>query len=154
MIREDRSATGVGERGHRPMGRPEPSYITQARGASGLNYLLGLWMVLSPWVLDFSSADDAVWNATVVGGSIALLAVIRMLSPLRLPELSWVNLILGVWLALSPWTISYEELQGTTALTINNLVVGCIVAVLALWSATGTRIAAGRKTATDPRPRS
>lgn len=86
MIREGRSAIGVGKRSHHPMMPPEPSPIAQVKGASGLNDLLGLWMVLSPWALDFSTADDAVWNATVVGGSIALLAVIRMLSPLRLPS--------------------------------------------------------------------
>ena len=39
------------------------------------NVVLGAWLVISPWVLGFSSLTAAVWNAVVVGAIIAALAL-------------------------------------------------------------------------------
>ncbi len=36
---------------------------------------LGLWLVISPWVLGFSGMATAMWNAMIVGFVVALLAL-------------------------------------------------------------------------------
>jgi hypothetical protein len=41
-----------------------------------------------------------------------------------------VNLLLGIWVAVSPWVLG---LAGNVELTWNSLIVGIAVAVLALW---------------------
>lgn len=40
-----------------------------------VNALLGAWVLVAPWILHFSSASGAAWNAWIVGGAIALLAL-------------------------------------------------------------------------------
>lgn len=46
--------------------------------------------------------------------------------------LSWTNFVLGLWLLISPFTLSY----GGTAAT-EDIIVGILIAALALWRALG-----------------
>ena len=39
-----------------------------------LTGILGLWLVIAPWVLGFSSMKPAVWNYVIVGGLIIVLS--------------------------------------------------------------------------------
>uniref|UniRef100_A0ABX1PFB1 SPW repeat-containing integral membrane domain-containing protein n=2 Tax=Aromatoleum anaerobium TaxID=182180 RepID=A0ABX1PFB1_9RHOO len=39
------------------------------------NMALGLWMVISPWVLGFATSAGAMWNAVIVGLAVAALAL-------------------------------------------------------------------------------
>jgi hypothetical protein len=41
----------------------------------GLNVLLGLWMIASPWVLKFEASRDLTANAVIVGAAVVILAV-------------------------------------------------------------------------------
>lgn len=47
---------------------------------------------------------------------------------------AWLNVILGLWLIISPWVLGYTA---TTAAFYNALIVGVLVAVFALlgWAA-------------------
>ena len=38
------------------------------------NLVLGLWLVLSPWILGFSGTSSATWNAVILGLLVGLLA--------------------------------------------------------------------------------
>lgn len=40
-----------------------------------INVLLGAWLFAAPWVLGFATAMNVAWNAWIVGGAIALLAL-------------------------------------------------------------------------------
>ena len=41
----------------------------------GINFVLGLWTIVSPWVLGFAFHGFAMWNAIIVGGLIVAFAV-------------------------------------------------------------------------------
>ncbi|MBI2013143.1 MAG: SPW repeat protein, partial [Candidatus Colwellbacteria bacterium] len=47
----------------------------------------------------------------------------------------WVYLILGLWVAASPWLVESFGFP----LNLSNLVVGAVVALLALWGAFGRK---------------
>jgi hypothetical protein len=97
--------------------------------ASGLSILLSVWLWVSPWVLIY--AGDAGWNSTITAVVIGVLALIRVLGAHEAAWLSWINVALGAWLVVSPWFVSgYTE-----AARVNSVVVGVVVAALALWSA-------------------
>jgi len=49
--------------------------------------------------------------------------------------MSWVYLILGLWVAVSPWLVESFGFP----LTWSNLIVGAVVALLALWGAFGRK---------------
>ena len=103
----------------------------QARMASGVNIVLGLWLIVSPWVFDYSEKSAALSSVTV-GILIALLAAIRLASLPNRAGLCGINLLLAFWSAAAPWIYEYATNAGALW---NNLFVGILVAVLAIWSA-------------------
>lgn len=97
------------------------------------NIVVGIALVLSPWVLGFAAEAAAAWNAWIVGALIALVAIGALVSFAEWEE--WVNLVLGVWALVSPWLLGFAAV---TAAVWVHVVAGLIVAVLAgleLWFA-------------------
>ncbi len=109
-----------------------PGGTDQVRWASGLNILAGLWLIVAPFVLGYSNLQSAMWNDIIVGIVVAALAAIRAGGMMNQPWLSWINLILGAWVFISPWVLNYVDTQNALW---NNLILGAIIFVLAGWSA-------------------
>jgi hypothetical protein len=111
----------------------------QARTASGANIVVGLWLVVSPWVFAYGYADEmSTWNVTVnsviVGALVAVFAFMRNRAPARGAGLSWINVALGVWMAATPFAYTYV----TDPARMNSFIVGIVIAALALWSGSAT----------------
>jgi hypothetical protein len=90
-------------------------------------WALGLWLLLSPWALFFDNDPPALENALAVG-ALVIIAEIVELSIFRDWE-EWINVVLGAWLAISPWTLGIAN----GAARWNFLIVGTLVIVLALY---------------------
>ena len=97
------------------------------------NLILGLWLVTSPWVLSYTMEAVPTWNAVIVGVVIAVAATAALVAFHTWEE--WVNVALAVWLILSPLALGYAS--HATAFW-NQLIVGAIVGLLALWTALTT----------------
>lgn len=94
------------------------------------NLVLGLWLAVSPWVLSYAGEATPAWNAHIVGAVIAVAAIAALIAFQQWEE--WVSTALAAWLIVSPY------LLGFTALTYalwNQLIVGVLVGVLAIWTA-------------------
>ena len=109
-------------------------YAAQARTASGANIVLGIWLIVSPWIFDYSG-KSAVLSGVTVGVLIALLAAIRVTSSHNSAGLSGINLLLAFWTIVSPWAYEYATNAGALS---NNIIVGIFIAALAIWSAIAT----------------
>ncbi|MBI4185391.1 MAG: SPW repeat protein [Proteobacteria bacterium] len=96
------------------------------RWQDGLNLLLGIWLILSPWVLAYATVQYAAWNAYAVGVVIAVAAVAALVAFHEWEE--WVNLLFGVWLIVSPWLLKFDTV---TAALWNQIAVGLVVGILA-----------------------
>lgn len=115
---------------------PHDSHTGQVKTASGINVILGLWFLISPWVYGYTAMHaGSVWNNIIVGIIIAILAAIRFFSPYSATWLSWLNALLGVWVVISPWIYGYSANGGRTW---NSVILGIIVIVLSIWSASAT----------------
>jgi hypothetical protein len=108
----------------------------QSKVASGINVLLGLWVIISPWIFGLSGNMSALWNSIIVGVVVAILAGIRFANASENVWLSWVNLVLGVWVIATPWIYS---LTTDMAAMTNYIIVGILIAALAIWSALASR---------------
>jgi hypothetical protein len=71
-----------------------------------------------------------MWNNVIVGIVIAVLAIIRDSAP-RQTGWSWANVILGIWMIISPFALGVM----TTAILWNNIILGIVIAVIAAGSA-------------------
>src|SRR5882757_11094633 len=93
--------------------------------------LLGVWLVLSPFALDFAGA--AVWITIMLGLCVILFAIEGFVIPSYLEE--WGEILLGLALLAAPWTIGYEP----TLATVNSMVSGILVILLGAWELTTDR---------------
>ena len=111
----------------------------QITTASGMDVLAAMWLFLSPFALRFyaTATGAATANNVVLGIVIGILAAIRLISgnPSTV-WLSWVNVVLGIWVLISPWCLRFSH---SHAATTNNVIMGIAVILLASWSALVTR---------------
>ena len=98
------------------------------RWAAGLNVLAGIWILISPWVLQFWGIRTATGNNIILGIAILVLGIVAYSGSEELWA-SWVNLILGCWMIISAYVLGFS-MYGT--ILTNNIVSGVVVGVLAL----------------------
>jgi hypothetical protein len=94
------------------------------------NFILGLWLIISPWVLAYAMETLPTWNACIVGVIIAVAAAAAFFAFHKWEE--WVNVVLAAWLIISPFLLGY---QAHATVLWNQIVVGVVVGGLALWTA-------------------
>jgi hypothetical protein len=103
-----------------------------AKAASAVATLAGLWLFVSPWVYGATMNGDA-WNNWIVGSFMVLFGFTQLARPADSGNLSWCNLILGLWTLVSPWIYGYTATSPGRFL--NSLGVGTMVFLFSLTSA-------------------
>ncbi|HEY7902896.1 MAG TPA: SPW repeat protein [Casimicrobiaceae bacterium] len=92
--------------------------------------VVGVWLLFSPWLLGFYTAIPAAsWNFFMAGFAFAIFAAVGL--NLRTAWEEWVNMALGIWMIASPWVLGY---RGTIAARDDAVIVGLVVAVMAVWT--------------------
>lgn len=92
-----------------------------------LGIVLGLAIVFAPWVVDETSNQRAVINATCAGAAILMLCELDLVQMRRWPEVGL--LALGVWVAMSPFVFGYNA---SGSLRLWHIIAGIAVALLAV----------------------
>jgi SPW repeat len=100
------------------------------------SFVLGVWLMVAPAALAYADpaarTSDRIVGPVVVGS--AFVALWQLMRPLR-----WIGLTAGVWLLAAPWILGYGIVP-----TINSIIVGLLLAVLAFLGArTGRRFGGG-----------
>ncbi len=69
--------------------------------------LVGVWLIVSPWILDLTSTRAISVNFIACGAFAIILAGLAM-AAFRLWE-EWLDVALGAWLAASPWILGFND---------------------------------------------
>ncbi len=97
-----------------------------AHWQDGVGWGLALWLVLSPWIVEFANESIAV--RSTVGAGFALLAVeVVALTAFRTWE-EWINALIGLGLIAAPFVLKFA----TKSAVLNSVVVGALVLALAV----------------------
>lgn len=99
-------------------------YYPRAAAASGINVALGIWLIISPFVLGYTHNDTAKWNDIASGIAVALVA---------LRGWSVWNVALGIWLIISPFVLGFAN---APTLLWNNVILGALIGIVAFASST------------------
>lgn len=116
------------------------------KATSGVNVVAGVWLIAAPFVLGFTGVADEMWNHIIVGLCVLILAAIRVGKWHSNSWMSWVNVVLGAWLIIVPFTLNFAE----TTLW-NSVIVGLVVAVMGGWSAAASQSTTGSRSGSRAR---
>ncbi len=90
--------------------------------AGPVNVVLGIWLIISPFVLGFAQFRTAEWNNIISGIAAVVFA---------LAGFSALNVLLGIWVVVSPFVLNFS---GSQTLLWNNVVVGALIMIFAIVS--------------------
>jgi len=90
--------------------------------------LLAIWLVVSPFVMGYPSDSPPAINAFIAGAIMGALAAFDLYK-----TYAWavfLNIIVGVWVAVSPWLVNTMPDE---AMSASMLLVGLATVILGLW---------------------
>lgn len=90
----------------------------------------GAYVFVTPWVFEFTTANDAAWTAWIIGGVIALLGVVALAAP-RFRITEWTQVLAGAALFAAPWVFAYDTLRDAAW---NAWIAGPAAVLLAAWA--------------------
>ena len=93
-----------------------------------INQVLGSWLFISPWVLNYNGTT-AAWNAYALGAAIVVFALIAAYMPKAWEEM--INTLLGVWLVVSPFVLGFAEPK---RIALHTVLIGILVTAFAVWA--------------------
>src|SRR5437899_3265063 len=94
----------------------------RARNAEVLALILGAGVFFSPYMFGFAYGSMLL-NSLIAGFIVFVIAAIRALVPNRAAWLSWLNLLVGLWLLISPFILSYSSPVATWGAVIVGLII-------------------------------
>lgn len=141
-------------------GNADPRTLSSNHWPDWVNLVLAAWLFISPGILNFGgsptgafdttanpvAASHADWNAWVLSILIFIVAC-SAIAQLRAWH-AWLTLLLGVWVFVAPWALSFTVLSGAAW---DHWIVGALVVLMAaanLRTMRGT--AAAPPTASEP----
>lgn len=89
-----------------------------------INFLIGAWLVISPYILTYSSGS-AKWNQTAFGIAILFFSAVRFLAP-RASWASFVNGVIGLWMIIAPFILNYNR----SVAYWNEIIFGALIALI------------------------
>jgi len=101
----------------------------RAFGIGGINIVLGIWLIVAPFILNYTRFEVAMWNDIILGMIVAVIAFVRTFGTGG-GTASWINVLLGIWLIIAPFVLNY----GTNPTPRwNDIILGILVIIFA-WS--------------------
>lgn len=94
-----------------------------------INLVLAVCLFVSPWVVGFAAETLPAWNAWIVGVVLGVLAIATLSAFAEWEE--WANLVLGLWLIVSPWLLGFAA---NVNVMWTHVIVGVLVAAVSAWA--------------------
>jgi hypothetical protein len=99
-----------------------------------LDYLVGVVLIAAPWLLGFSDNSAATWSAVGVGLVTLIMSAMTdyeggMIKVLSMGTHLTMDLIAGIFLAVSPWLLGYSD-----RVFLPHLIVGVMEIVVVIFS--------------------
>jgi SPW repeat len=105
---------------------------------TGLMFVTGLYIAISPWVVGFHGYPTVTANNLIIGIALSVLALGFASMYGRVHGMVWAAPLIGVWMIITPWVISGDVAHPATIWS--NVAAGALALLLGLGSmASGLR---------------
>lgn len=105
------------------------AYRESNRAKDWVNLILAVLLFISPWVLGFKGDTAPEWNAWIFAVILAILALAAISAFAEWEE--WISGLLGVWLIIAPFVLSFATNQHALW---THIVLGVLTAIVSFWS--------------------
>lgn len=102
--------------------------VKKGRWQDWVNLIVGIWLFSSPMIFGYRG-NEYVWNSYVFGGGVILFSV-WALTDRKIWE-EWINLIIGIWIIISPWVLDFAI---DVDVLWNTIIIGIAISTLSIWS--------------------
>jgi hypothetical protein len=102
---------------------------------------MGVWLFIAPALFDYPEAARAHGASVLSGAVVVLLGAMGMTGLSQTGWSCWLNVGLGLLIAISPWLFGFA---GVVAPTWNNVVSGLAIAGLSVFAALASRSAGAK----------
>ncbi len=102
--------------------------LSSRRWQDQLMVVIGVWLLISPWVLTYPPDSIPAVNAWFSGVLISLLAAFDLVKTYVWAVL--LNIVVGVWVTVSPWVV---DTLRDPAMTWSLVISGIATIVLGTW---------------------
>lgn len=94
-----------------------------------MDYLVGILLIISPWLFQFANGGAAMWIPIILGISTILYSLMTnyeygAVSVISMPTHLWIDGIAGLFLSVSPWLFGFVEVAALPHLIIGLLEMG------------------------------
>jgi len=96
---------------------------------SWINLILGIWLVMSPYVLGLTGVTATVANNIVLGIVLIATSWWILATTIDMPGVGLFQTLCGIWLVIAPFVLKYSAMTHALA---NDIVVGVIVFIVGL----------------------
>jgi uncharacterized membrane protein HdeD (DUF308 family) len=105
-----------------------------AKTLSWIIALAGLWEIAAPFVFGMTATTAFLWDAIIVGLALLVFGVWAALANTEetVKYLNWINAVLGLWLVIAPFVLTYTS---AAAAMWNDIIIGLVALVLGVWAA-------------------
>ncbi len=105
-----------------------------AKTLSWIIALAGLWEIVAPFIFGMTATTAFLWDAIIVGLALVVFGAWAALSDQEttVKYLNWINAVLGLWLIIAPFVLSYSS---AAAAMWNDIIIGLVALVLGAWAA-------------------
>jgi hypothetical protein len=106
-----------------------PAFKPLRHWEDGVTTLLGLWLAVSPWFLDYRADVPALANARACGVALALIGMAAALCFRHWLEMAAATV--AIWLTVAPWSLGFLDLKSAA---FNALFTGAIALLMTIWT--------------------
>lgn len=106
--------------------RTDISTNTPKKVLDGINFILGLWLIIAPWVLKTNLNPVSTWTAVVIGICVVVVSAWGMAQNFSQAS-EWINVILGAIFFISPWVLGFASIPAAW----NAWILGASILVIA-----------------------
>ena len=107
---------------------------TPKKVLDGINFVLGLWLIIAPWALGTSMFPISTWTSVIIGIAVVIVSGWGMAQAYNKAS-EYILVALGAIFFLSPWLLGF---RAETA-AWNAWLIGAAILILALVSSSLTR---------------
>lgn len=112
--------------------------MKERRWEDWTNILLGVWLLLTPFLGIGGLSDVAAINSYLVGAAVAIFALAALVRPMMWQE--YINMGFGVWLITAPFILGFSH---QISPTLNQLIVGIVISTIAFSAAMPKKMLGG-----------